>query len=237
MNTEKISIAIETSCRQGSVALGIGDKLVATSLLGDTGKHAASLLPALDALLKEHNLTPKNIQEIYVSAGPGSFTGLRVGITVARTLGQMLPEANIVAVPTQHAIAENVADQNWKNLGILLAAKNDTVFASLVSRDENNQPVQLEDSQVKPISEILASFPADTIYTGEGLGFTSQDLDSVAKIDQQHWFPKIESVWKIGHKLAKLGKFTDYNNLLPTYSRKPEAVRLWEKRQAQKDTK
>ena len=234
MNTQKISITIETSCRQGSVGLGIGDKLVATSLLGDTGKHAASLLPQLDTLLKEHSLTPNDIQEIYVSAGPGSFTGLRVGITVARTLGQMLSEAKIVAVPTQLAIAENVADQDWKNLGILLAAKNDTVFASLITRDENNQPTQLEDSQVKPISEILANYPADTIYTGEGLGFTNQDLESVAKIDQSHWFPKVESVWKIGHKLAMQNQFTDYNNLLPTYSRKPEAVRLWEKRQAQK---
>ncbi|NBB95093.1 MAG: tRNA (adenosine(37)-N6)-threonylcarbamoyltransferase complex dimerization subunit type 1 TsaB, partial [Planctomycetes bacterium] len=117
-----VSVAIEASCRRGAVALGVGDELRDARELGSTRKHAAMLLPALEALLGEASLAPVDVDELYVSVGPGSFTGLRVGLTAARTWGQMQPDLRIAAVPTPLAIAVNV-DADWQHVGVLLAAK------------------------------------------------------------------------------------------------------------------
>ena len=85
---QTVSIAIETSCRPGGVALGVGDELIRAEVLDVTGRHAARLISHLDRLLSSESIRPRDIKEVYVSAGPGSFTGLRIGITVARTLAQ-----------------------------------------------------------------------------------------------------------------------------------------------------
>lgn len=234
MNT-KISIAIETSSRKGAVALGRGNQLLATAELGSTGRHAAALLPALDELFKAHSLTPADIDEIYISVGPGSFTGLRVGITAARTLGQMIPDAKIVAVPTELAIAQNVADRDWENLGVILAAKHESVYASLISRDKSGDLAISGEPGVYPLLDAIANFPAGTVLTGEGIGFCETELPADFKqIESDCWYPEVASVWTVGNKLAAEGKFTPYSEVLPVYSRKPEAIRLWEKRNAAK---
>ena len=85
-----VSLAIETSCRAGGVALGRGDELLGVIDFEASARHAVQLVPRLHELLEGASLRPEDVDELYVSVGPGSFTGLRIGLTVARTMGQML---------------------------------------------------------------------------------------------------------------------------------------------------
>src|SRR3954451_7626738 len=101
------ALALETSARSGSVALVNDDgTLLAEEQFPHDLKHAAALISILDALTKRHAWSPRDVREIYVSAGPGSFTGLRVGITAAKTLALAL-DARVVAVPTTDVLARN----------------------------------------------------------------------------------------------------------------------------------
>ncbi len=236
------SIAIETSCRIGGVAFGVGEQMLALEPLGPSGRHAAELLAKLDEMLLAQKLRPADLDELYISVGPGSFTGLRVGVTVARTLGQVYPSLKIVAVPTAAAVAENLTTTpagDWQNLGVLLAAKRATaghkecsVHATLFSRDDAGLVSQVGQAIVAEPAEIIAGWPRPMLLTGEGLEYAgiSED-DQIQQAPDDLRLPRVENVWKLGRRLAGEKIFTSYHELLPIYARRPEAVRLWDEKQ------
>ena len=227
--SETESIAIETSCRAGGIALGRDETLLRVIHFDASSRHATQLVGRLKAMLTDAALTPANIAEIYVSAGPGSFTGLRVGITVARTLAQALPHIRCVAVPTAQAVAENARSLEWRRLVVMLDVKDGCCHASLFQRQGNEiVPVSAELVDAK---DFLAACPKPILLSGEGLGFIDATAPGVTQIDPALRLPTAEGVWRVGRRLADAGRFTPYPHLLPIYSRKPEALRLWEKRQ------
>ncbi|MGA2070064.1 MAG: tRNA (adenosine(37)-N6)-threonylcarbamoyltransferase complex dimerization subunit type 1 TsaB [Sedimentisphaerales bacterium] len=100
-------LAIETSGRLGSVALAHGDKLLSETSFSGPMRHSAEIFPAITHLLGRFNKKPDQIEHIYISAGPGSFTGLRIAVTLAKTMA-LANDAKIVAVDTLDCIAANV---------------------------------------------------------------------------------------------------------------------------------
>lgn len=124
--------AFETSSRRPSVAIRDGDRLVTRSLDGDR-PHASDLLPACEAALFELGLEPRQIDAIAVGTGPGSYTGLRVGIATALGLARGC-DALLVDVPSFEAIA-------WGNLapgdeaGVLLDARARELYFAHYRRD------------------------------------------------------------------------------------------------------
>lgn len=232
--SQELSIAIETSCRVGGVALGRGDQLVAVIEFNASARHATQLLRRLDDMVRSVGATPGELAHVYVSAGPGSFTGLRVGITVARTLGQAIAHLRCVAVPTPLAVAQNVAALDWQRLGVILDAKEDLIYAERFVR-QGDEIVPETEPQVISVKDFLASTPRPILLTGEGLGYHDLRSEGIHIADAAVHMPTARSVWTVGRRLARAGAFTDYNHLLPIYTRKPEALRLWEARQAAKD--
>ena len=103
------TLAIETSAALGGVCLGVGGVVIATRTFSGPRRHATELVPKIHDLCATHGVAPRNIQEVYVSAGPGSFTGLRIGISVARMIA-LVNGARLVAIPTLEVIAQNALD-------------------------------------------------------------------------------------------------------------------------------
>jgi tRNA threonylcarbamoyladenosine biosynthesis protein TsaB len=235
------SVAIETSCRAGGVALGLGGAMVSTASLGPSGRHAAELLASLDELLCARGLGPGDLEEVYISVGPGSFTGLRVGITAARTIGQAKPSLKIVAVPTPAVVAENLSGglDSWQYLGVMLAAKRPTtdlpectLHATLFRRDKTGLAVQVDEATLASPGELLARWPRPLLLSGEGLEYADiPPADDIQLAPARLRLPSVENVWRLGWRLARAGQFTPYQQLLPLYARRPEALRLWEQRQ------
>ena len=226
---EPISIAIETTCRAGGVALGAGDVLIET-LPFDAGRRAATqVLVHLDDLLARHDLAPRAIQELYVAAGPGSFTGTRIGVTVARTLAGALSELRCVAVPTPVVVAEAArADAAVEHLAVILDARRGRVYVALFERaGEYFRPTTAPG--VTTVDALLASSPRPLHVIGEGLGYHTVEGRGVIALDEALWLPTVENTWVVGRRRAAAGHFTDPADLLPLYMGQPEAVRLWER--------
>src|SRR5438309_4833464 len=78
-------LILETSGRVGRVALAQGNELLGNQRLDEARRHARDLVPAVAGLLAARGWQPKDVQLVLVSRGPGSYTGLRVGITSAKT--------------------------------------------------------------------------------------------------------------------------------------------------------
>ncbi|RKY01883.1 tRNA (adenosine(37)-N6)-threonylcarbamoyltransferase complex dimerization subunit type 1 TsaB, partial [Candidatus Poribacteria bacterium] len=100
-------LGIDTSTTTGSIGLIDGDKVVAEHVLDVMETHSSRLMPAIDQMLKKAGLSIWDVDLIAVSKGPGSFTGLRVGVATAKGLAYALRKP-IVGVPSLDVLAFGV---------------------------------------------------------------------------------------------------------------------------------
>ena len=96
----ELALAVETSGPTGSVAVGIGDKILAETAFSGIMTHSAELFPAADAILKRFDKHIDDLAHIYIAVGPGSFTGLRIAVTTAK----MMALANGVKIVTANTM-------------------------------------------------------------------------------------------------------------------------------------
>jgi tRNA threonylcarbamoyladenosine biosynthesis protein TsaB len=216
------ALAIETSSRIGSVALAEDGNTLAQDTFPHGLQHAARIIPAIDALCRQLHWTSADLREIYVSAGPGSFTGLRIGITLAKTLA-LATHATLVAVPSVRVLAEN-APPEAQNVIIVLDAKRDQIFTASFTRSAGGW-TELEPAHLSTLAAILAKSPRPIHLIGEGIPyhrkFIPENDPEIHLTDE--WCPQAKIVATLGWQMARDGKFTDAMNLRPIYIRKPEA--------------
>jgi tRNA threonylcarbamoyl adenosine modification protein YeaZ len=96
---EPLILAVETSSRVGSVALARGPELLAETAFSAPLQHSAEIFPAIRQLLDRFHCVPDDIAQVHVAVGPGSFTGLRIAVTIAKLM-HLAGGTAIVAVDT-----------------------------------------------------------------------------------------------------------------------------------------
>ncbi len=106
---QPLVLAIETSSRIGSAALALGRDLLEVSAFSAPLQHSADIFPIIDGLLSRHRHTPSDIRQIHISIGPGSFTGLRIAVTVAKTM-HLANAARIITIDSLDVVAANLRD-------------------------------------------------------------------------------------------------------------------------------
>ena len=226
------ALALETSGRTGSVAVVENGTVLAEEQFSHGLKHAAGIVPIIDRLVRSRGWAPGDVEEIYVSAGPGSFTGLRVGITVAKTLA-LATGARVVAVGSTDVLARN-APSGWQNLVIVLDAKRDQVFTATYANDPYGQSVAREPARLDSLSDVLMRIPRPVHLLGEGIPFHQRFIPagdaSVIVTPPGLWVARAAAVAEVGHSTARRGEFADPDRLAPTYVRRPEAEEKFEAR-------
>jgi len=120
MAQEALILAVETSSRTGSVAIALGEKIFAETSFSGPARHSAELFPSIRQLLVRFDRKLQEIEQIYISIGPGSFTGLRIATTLAKMM-HLAIGAKIVTVDTLDCIAANVTGLSMLSAGCLPA--------------------------------------------------------------------------------------------------------------------
>lgn len=148
MSAEPLILAVETATLSGSIALARGDELIA-SVSGDPAvSHSNTLLADLDKLLSETTFKLADIDLFAVAAGPGSFTGLRIGIATVKALAATLARPT-AAIPTLQAVA--LAGGASEASVALLPAGRGEVFAQLFSVSVDGTVTALDEpSHISP---------------------------------------------------------------------------------------
>jgi tRNA threonylcarbamoyladenosine biosynthesis protein TsaB len=218
------ALAIETSGRIGSIALADEGQVVSESQFPHGLKHAAEIIPIIDRLCRERHWLPADLQQLYVSAGPGSFTGLRIGITLAKTLA-FATGIKLVAVPTVRVLVEN-APPNATHAIIVLDAKRDQIYAARFER-AGEMWLQREPAHLDSLASMLACCPRPVHLLGDGIPFHEKfipmDDAGITVTAPDSWPARATVVARIGMELAAAGQFADPYRLTPIYIRLPEA--------------
>ena len=112
MTQKPLILAVETSSRTGSVAIAIGEKMLTETVFSGPVRHSRELFPVIQQLLDRFKRKSFEIEHVYISIGPGSFTGLRIATTLAKMihLANLPRQTKIVTVDSLDVIAANITD-------------------------------------------------------------------------------------------------------------------------------
>jgi tRNA threonylcarbamoyladenosine biosynthesis protein TsaB len=214
-------LAVETSGMEASVALAVGDQFVTEQMLDTTGRRNARLLiPAVDELLKQASLAPAEIDVVAVSMGPGSFTGLRVGIVFAKTFA-WVNNAKLVAVDTLQALAQRVAPVDCE-VTVISDAQRGDAFVNSYRGTEVMEPTGLV--RIESLDTVLANLHTHSLLTGPGvLHFADQLPDSIVTAEAEHQMPQAAALLPSARGLIIKDQWADPDTLEPVYLRRSYA--------------
>ena len=231
------SLAIDMSGRRGSVTLGHGEKVLETITLADPRqppRHQIDLIPSINALCQRHDMQAKQLGQVFISVGPGSFTGLRISIATAKTLGRVLG-TKLVAVETMDAVAHHVwaSHPDIAQLAVCLNIKQDTVYVGVYHLELDGYAL-VSQPTVELLSQFLQRAPRPlTIVSDPSLRVNACQDPRISHIVLDPDTQLSDPVWHLGVGAAKRGRFVDPLQLLPLYVRPPEAEELWRQRHRQ----
>lgn len=219
-------LGIDTSTPIGSVALIDHGNIVAEHTLNIVQAHSSRLMPAIDTVLKWGEITPHDLDGCAVGIGPGSFTGIRIGVATAKSLCYAVDKP-IVGLSTLEAIAYNL---RWTNGVIcpILDARRSEVYAAIFSggtawhrlSDELCLPIDafLDELDKHTPSNSTVHFVGDGLETyGDAiqgrLGERAHFVESIFNV------PRGATIAHLGTQRLKRGDTDSYWTIVPNYVR------------------
>lgn len=221
-------LAIDTSNRPLSVAVLDDTTVLAAITVTVHQKHAEYLLPEIERLLGMADLKPGDLERIVVAAGPGSYTGIRIAVTTAKTLAATL-NIDLVAVSSLATLAANVPVE-----GALVApmfdARNQNVFAGLY-RITAGVPVAVvadAHTNVTTFLQQVQEYAEPVWFLGDASHFSEliQTTVSAATPQVSPWLnlPQVATIGLLGRSMTPV---QDVDRFVPNYLRLTQAEAEW----------
>jgi len=219
-------VAIETSGRYGSVAALWGEENGAQPLqqiaLGGDQRTAQALAPALHELLAQVDWSPQSVELVAVAVGPGSFTGLRIGVTTAKAfayaVGAEIIGVNTLAVMAAQAMSHESSSHAplWT---ILDAQRQELFVARFVGDEHGGFPVDCDASIVAQDAWLVQLQSGDRVIGPPLRTLKSKLPDGVVAMPEELWQPMATAVGRVGWRAYQSGRRDDVWKLAPHYFR------------------
>lgn len=213
-------LALETSTLAGGVALVEDEHTVGESLLDVRVTHSERLMPAIDHLLRGTGWRAGDVDALAVSIGPGSFTGLRIGVSVVKGLALGLRVA-VTAVPTLDALAAGLPFAALPVCPVVEARRGE-VYCSLY-RWRGGRMVREWDYLALDVAELPARLTEPVIVTGPSAAAVSSRFAQLAPPARRT--PSAAVVGHLGLAMVQAGQTVAAGELVPLYVR-PSAAEL-----------
>lgn len=226
-------LAIETVETTGSVALLEDECLVAERPLDPKGRSAQTLAPGIEQLLADARWRAGDVGLVAVATGPGSFTGLRIGVTTAKVFAYAAA-CQVIGVSTMSAIASRVP-RHVTHVSIILDAHRSELFVADFSRPEGGQLVGHETTRVVDADRWIAELRPATVVSGPGLAkWKAQLAAAVVVVDPALWVPTASAVGQVGWRAFAAGQRVSPFELVPQYFRRTSAEEKAEGREGRR---
>lgn len=223
-------LGMDTSSDTMTIALFDNDAVIGEYTTNLKKNHSVRLLPAIAALMEECGVKPANLEKIAVAKGPGSYTGLRIGVTVAKTMAW---DAGIplVGISSLALLAENGLYFSGKVVA-LMDARRGNVYAGVYQADKGAMKNLIPDSHIA-LTDLLEQLKQDgetktILFTGtlnEQICLTITDIlgERAVFASSDHTYSRASSLVKLANKLP--GEPAD--NFVPDYLKLAEAESKW----------
>lgn len=160
-------LGLETSTRACSVAVSDEAALLAEMTVAGQDRPSDHLMIAVQQVLAAAGLALADLDGVAVSAGPGSFTGLRVGVTAAKTLAYTLGKP-VTAVSSLDVLAANVPAPRWP-LWVLVDARKEKLYAARYEGSDDGWPARTGEEQLVTLEQLLPQLTGEIAILGDGL--------------------------------------------------------------------
>jgi tRNA threonylcarbamoyladenosine biosynthesis protein TsaB len=218
-------LLLETSNQPGLVAVAQGEHLREVRRLQEARRHARDLAPAVAELLAAQGWKPRDIDAVAVSRGPGSYTGLRVGVVSAKTFCYATG-CRLLALDT-FAVIANQAPVEVQRLTVLADAQQDKVYVQEFERTTEGW-TGTAPLAIRSTAEWLTAKRGPISVSGPGLHKWSSRLPAdVQPVDAALWNPQAESLLGLALARWQAGEGDDIWSAEPLYLRSSAAEEKW----------
>ena len=223
MSTDVI-LAIDTATPQGGVALWQADRLLVQALLSAPREHSKRLFGEIENALTATKLDRSQLSAVAVTIGPGSFTGLRIGLSAAKGICRAL-QIPLVAVSTLEALAARLP---WATRPVccVLDARRGEVYAGVYDTSEGT-PRCIEAPHPTSMSDLHVRWSdRDVLFTGDGVNLlNAEEQHAVLQIAPAHLrAPDAGALAWLGMARFRAGDIEDIAEVEPKYLRIPTFV-------------
>jgi len=223
-------LALETSAKAVSVAVAEDNQIIASRFANEGQTHSVTMMPMLDAMLRDAGLTIRDMDLVAVSKGPGSFTGLRIGVSAAKGLAWTL-DVSCCGVSTLYAMAQNVLSFDGLIIGAMDARRSQIYNAlftckdGILSRLTPDRAIGLED--LLPEIEKMGDIPKLVVGDGALLCYTylSEKGITCQMLPGDQGLQRAEGVARAAYEMAQRGETVSARDLVPVYLRLSQAER------------
>ncbi len=232
-------LAVDTSSIVASCALINENKLICEYTLNHKKTHSQKLMPIIKEILVASEILPNEIDVFAASIGPGSFTGLRIGIATINGLAHASNKP-VVGVKTIDALAYNIPYFDGIIVPIMDARRNN-VYTGIYKQEDNEFNILKEQTvmNIDKLIEILKERKEKIVFNGDGVITYKEKL--IDELNVRAIFspnnlnmPKASSVAEIAMIKAKSGETQSYYDLKPEYLRKSQAERQYDEKENNK---
>lgn len=231
-NNKMKVLALDTSNRPLSVALLEDQTVLGTVTMTVHQKHAEYLLPVIEDLMAKSDLVPADLNRVVVAKGPGSYTGIRIGVTTAKVLADTL-KIGLVGVSSLQSLALN-CQRDGQLVWPIFDARNNNIFTGLY-RMKSGVPESVLADQHVDFDDFYRQVDAlaETVYViGDGTHFADKFNDNYLLANSVDNLPQAARLGISGEKLQLV---TDVNDFVPNYLRLTQAEADWKKQHPEED--
>jgi tRNA threonylcarbamoyladenosine biosynthesis protein TsaB len=215
-----IVLGIETSTKIGSIAIVSDEKVMAECTLAHNKTHSSWLLPTIEWILKQMNFSIGDLTGLAVSLGPGSFTGLRVGVGTCKGLALSL-RIPIAPIPTLDVLVLNLPYTERLVCPILDARRNE-LYTAFYRFESEGKFMRVSNYRVISPEELIDEIRESVVFLGDGIkrlppSFRKNLFREAIFTPSIFWTPRALNVALIGKEVLREGKGIDAQKIKPLY--------------------
>lgn len=217
-------LSVSTSSNIASVSISENDKCILELNINNNKTHSETLIPLIDKLFNETNLKLSDINLVACDVGPGSFTGIRIGISSVKAISESL-DIPVVDVSSLETLAYNVQDIPCKTICSIIDARNNQVYCGIFDKNYN----LLENYLADDINNVVNSLQKyeDVLFVGDG-AIIHKDLLKIKNFKYDNVI-HAKNIAKCAYNKFKNNNTKTADSLIPLYLRKSQAERMKQK--------
>ena len=231
-------LGIETATSACSVCILDNSQLIAEYTTNISKTHSQHLMPMIEHVLANVELTPTDIGAIAVSIGPGSFTGVRIGISAAKGMAMAL-DIQTAGVSMLDGVAYNLMNSYTGRVCVISDARRKQVYAAIYEMSnvkcQTSNMKKLTDDMVLTIEELIKKTKEKTIFIGNAATLYCNALkkelgDMAVMCSPNLGISRASSIAFLGEEILKKGKGVSHFDLKPNYIKLSDAEIKWKEK-------